>query len=78
MTFKREKLCDTKYNVWLYLGSPHIVPWDRIQQKDQVKSALCVGSGHVAYYTTENTTTQFIRSNRRMVYALDIIPVTFV
>jgi len=52
-----------------------VLPWDRIQQEVQVKSTLCVGSGHAAYYTIENTTTYFIRSNRRKVHAFNIIPV---
>jgi hypothetical protein len=43
-----------------------------------VKRTLFVNSGHIAHYTVENTTTYSFRINTGKVYAISILPVTFV
>jgi len=64
MTFK-EKV------KWLKV-QPYIVSWDIIQEKSKEKSKF------IAYYTNEHTITYIIRSKRRKVHAINILPITFV
>jgi hypothetical protein len=70
----------------LYLGSPHVLPWDKIQEWRKVTSKLIfhtfVCTGCIAYYTYEYTATFIIRNkslnNRRKIYAFNILSITFV
>ena len=64
MTFKKEKVKWPK-------EQPHVVSWNIIQENSKEKSKF------ITYYTNEYTTTYVIRSNRRKVYAINILPITF-
>jgi len=52
---------------WLKV-QPYVVSWDIIQEK----------SKFIIYYTNEYTITYIIKSKRRKVYAINILPITFV
>ena len=77
--FKGRRYSDPRYNIWLYLISPHVVLWDRIQEKSKVNSkcAISVDTVPVIYYTNEYTKLNVSRNKRRKVYAINIHTIIF-